>query len=136
MNRSATVAMLAATCASGVTRAFAQDFDVPFFVTAAGGPASGGDFELVGSIGQLDAGVALSGGGFELTGGLYGGPVGGNLRAPCPGDFNRDGTVDEQDLLEFLDGCASGDARADRTGDGVVDADDLLEFLASYVAAC
>lgn len=39
-------------------------------VDGGGGAASGGSFELVGSIAQADAGGPLSGGAFELTGGF------------------------------------------------------------------
>ncbi len=49
----------------------AQDFGIDWFATAGGGgDSSGGDFELIATIGQPDAGDLL-GGDFTITGGFW-----------------------------------------------------------------
>lgn len=47
-----------------------------------------------------------------------------------PGDFNRDGRVDEWDLLEFQAAWLAGEERADINGDGAIDIHDFVEFQA------
>ncbi|MBM4107712.1 MAG: hypothetical protein FJ255_02695 [Phycisphaerae bacterium] len=54
----------------------------------------------------------------------------------CRADLNRDGVVDFNDLLEYLNLYNAGDPRADRNADGVVDFNDLLEYLNLYNEVC
>ncbi len=54
----------------------------------------------------------------------------------CDGDFNRDGNVDTQDVLDFLNAWAAGDPEADTNGDGEVDTLDVLVFLNTWTAGC
>jgi len=54
----------------------------------------------------------------------------------CPGDWNGDGVVDFNDLLDFLNDFNAGAPRADVNGDGVVDFNDFLEFLNMYNTPC
>jgi len=95
-----------------------------------GGTSGGGGFQLEGTIGQPDAGVA-TGGDFVLSGGFWAG--GANTTPPCPEDLDGDGTVDFDDLLGVLAsfgecaGCPS-----DFDVDGDVDFDDLLLVLAVF----
>jgi hypothetical protein len=54
----------------------------------------------------------------------------------CVSDWNFDGTVDFNDLLEFLNNYNGLAPRADVNGDGVIDFNDLLEFLNLYNTPC
>lgn len=96
-------------------------------VTVDGGGAmraTGGGFELSGTIGQPDAGL-LTGVGFELTGGFW--------FAVATGDQNEDGAVDLVDYSVF-EACMTGpDGGAPGAGCEVLDADrngtiDLADF--------
>jgi hypothetical protein len=51
------------------------------------------------------------------------------------GDFDRDGTVTEADLIAFMDVFDTSGLRADIDRNGVVDTDDLNAFLADYGSA-
>jgi hypothetical protein len=51
-----------------------------------------------------------------------------------PGDFNRDGERNADDLVAFLDAYDNNAPRADLNRDGVVDAEDLAIFLAEYTS--
>jgi hypothetical protein len=54
----------------------------------------------------------------------------------CPADFNRDGGVNTQDVLAFLQAWANGLADADFNGDGSVNTQDVIAFLGAWVAGC
>lgn len=56
----------------------------------------------------------------------------------CPTDFNFDGTVDPDDLADYIAGYFSAPPhpRADFNGDEVVDPDDLADFIAFFFAGC
>jgi hypothetical protein len=62
----------------------------------------------------------------------------------CPGDYNRDGVVDQQDIDDFISGAANNDQYADWNMDGSVDIpptvppypDDFVAFMASWLAPC
>jgi dienelactone hydrolase len=54
----------------------------------------------------------------------------------CPADFNTDGVVDFNDLLEYLNLYNALDPEADLNADGVIDFNDLLEFLNRYNLPC
>jgi subtilisin family serine protease len=58
------------------------------------------------------------------------------LNGACDADFNADGTVDFNDLLEFLNLFNSGNRQADVNRDGVIDFNDLLAFVNLYNAGC
>ena len=56
----------------------------------------------------------------------------------CRPDFNRDGTLDPDDLADFI-ACyfdGAGCAAADYSGDGTADPDDLADFIADYFTGC
>jgi hypothetical protein len=85
MKRSILVVMLALLfCAGGV--ALAQTggpFDLTWWTAdGGGGTVNGGDYALMGTAGQPDAGAALSGGSYTLAGGFW---VGGPAITPVPG---------------------------------------------------
>ena len=115
------------------TPAFAQAFSIDWFTIEAGGATQGDPFELVSVIGQPDAGPAMTRGQFSLLGGFLAG-----LDAPpfCPADFNRDGTVDFFDYLDFVSAFADEDPTADFNGDAIVDFFDYLDFAQAFGAGC
>ncbi len=114
---------------------FAQDAD-PFEISnsptsGGGGISSGGEFVMVGSVGQAVTGPT-HGGEFEFHSGY--------LAAECicdQGDANCDGNVDAEDLTAVLShwgacpdlnpGC-----EGDLTNDGVVDGSDLTFVLSNW----
>ncbi len=53
-----------------------------------------------------------------------------------PADWNEDGVVDFNDLLEFLNRFNAQDPCADLNGDGVVDFNDFLEYLNLFNIGC
>ena len=56
--------------------------------------------------------------------------------APCPPDFNDDGTVNTQDFIAFLNAWVAGEPRADFNDDGTINTQDFIAFLNSWVAGC
>jgi hypothetical protein len=62
---------------SGLSRAHAQtggEYDLMrYTISAGGGTSAANGYTLVGTAGQVDAGVAMTGGGFTLVGGFWGG---------------------------------------------------------------
>lgn len=64
------LAVVSLSC--GMTRLNAQIYTIPWHtIDGGGGYASGGNFELEGTIGQHDAGPVMSGGNFEVRGGYW-----------------------------------------------------------------
>lgn len=57
---------------------------------------------------------------------------------PCPGDFNRDGDPNPDDLSDFIAAYFTVPAGSgtDVNADGVTDPDDLSDFIAAYFSAC
>jgi len=72
------------------------------------------------NVGRQGYGVAVT----------YGGPP------ACPADYDGSGTIDFNDLLEFLNLFNAQSPMAELTGDGVVDFNDMLEFLNRFNAGC
>ena len=58
------------------------------------------------------------------------------LGNPCPGDFNNDGVVNEQDFTDFLTAFVAGHYSADFKVDATVNSQDFIAFLNAYVAGC
>jgi hypothetical protein len=118
---------------------------IPWYtIDGGGGTSSGGAVVLSGTIGQPDAGVVMSNGQVSLAGGFWPGATG-TGSPPCPGrgpgacgpaDWNEDGVVDFNDLLEFLNRYNTQDACADLNADGVIDFNDFLEYVNIYNAGC
>lgn len=109
-----------------------SDYDLTWHtIDGGGGVSSGGSFQLVGTIGQPDAG-AMSGGTYVLAGGFWSGSTEPST-PPCFGDINNDSVIDVSDLLVLLGAWGPCSAcAADLTGDGHVDVSDLLALLAAW----
>jgi len=94
--------------------------------------ATGGTFNLGGTVGQPDASNELAGGAFRLTGGFW--------FTPCIlsyGDVDGNGCVDDADLLAVLFNFgATGLNPADLNCDGTVDDADLLTVLFNFGSGC
>jgi len=103
-------------------------------VDAGGGlAATGGGFELSGTIGQPDVGFA-GGGRFTLTGGFW--------FAPADGDCNTDGGVDLIDFNDFqpcfsgpVGGVGSGCRCFDVDQDSDVDLSDVAAFQRAFAGS-
>jgi uncharacterized membrane protein len=83
----------------------------------------------------------ISADGRTLTG--YGTHENGDIEAwiaylgnPCPGDFNKDNSVDEQDFTAFLDAFIAGHYTADYKADATIDSRDFIAFLNDWVLGC
>ncbi len=121
----------------GVAPAAAQSggpYEIVSYTIDGGGAmgATGGVFEMSGTIGQPDAGAPMVGGAFELTGGFWP-TVGGSS---CLADFTGDGLLDIADVFAFLSAYNALDPAADLVVDGVIDILDVFAFLGSYNAGC
>jgi len=113
----------------GLTAEFAIDW---YTIDGGGGTfGTGGGFGLGGTIGQPDAG-RMSGDAFGLFSGFW---------SWCqPGDFNGDGSLDDQDFAIFLAafGRHTGEpayvSTCDLDGDGTISLADYQTWLRSYRA--
>jgi len=114
-------------------------------VDSGGGSSAGGQFQLSGTIGQADAGVALVGGGWSVQGGFWSG-IGSEPIDTCLPDIvplpSGNGLVNVDDLLAVINGwgnCANPNlCPADiappglaggTVGNDVVNVDDLLAVI-------
>lgn len=111
------------------------DFDLSWWSIDAGGYtfATGGQFELGLTIGQHDAHAELYvPGGTFLNGGFWFEPC-----LTANGDVDRNGCVDDADLLQVLFAFgAEGPNNADQNCDLRVDDADLLIVLFNFGAGC
>ncbi len=60
----------------------------------------------------------------------------GNGECFCVADFNRDSTVNTQDVLAYLNAWVAGSLEADTNRDGTVNTLDMLEFLNHWSDGC
>jgi len=94
--------------------------------------ATGGVYNLGGTIGQPDASNVLAGGPYALTGGFWFTPC-----IPTNGDVDGNNCVDDADLLQVLFAFgATGLNPADVNCDAVVDDADLLIVLFNFGSGC
>ncbi|MFZ4573467.1 MAG: reprolysin-like metallopeptidase [Phycisphaerales bacterium] len=54
----------------------------------------------------------------------------------CRADFNRDGSVDGDDVIGFFGSWDAGETLADYNADGSVDGDDVIGFFGAWDAGC
>ena len=112
-------------------------YDLSWWTIDGGGVtfATGGAFNLGGTVGQPDASNALTGGTFSLTGGFWFAPA----CIPHSGDVDGNNCIDDADLLQVL--FAFGNTgqnlgRVDVNCDQVVDDADLLVVLFNFGSGC
>ena len=55
---------------------------------------------------------------------------------PCLADFNMDGSVDSQDVVEFFIAWDNGENAADLNGDDSIDSEDLVLFFLRFEVGC
>ena len=98
----ASISVIAAAIALvAAPRAFAQ-FDIPWHtIDGGGGVCSAGNFTVMGTIGQPDAGV-VSGGNFTIESGFWPGVLALQQTPATPGDMNCDGVVTVGDIGGFV----------------------------------
>ncbi|MHC4458352.1 MAG: hypothetical protein ACYS0I_14945 [Planctomycetota bacterium] len=108
------------------------DYELSWYtIDGGGGRSSGGQYELLGTIGQPDA-AAMSGGGYELLGGFWpGGPL-------CFVDFYRFARFAEwwleEECGEANNFCGGADLYED--GDNIVNKLDLKVFVEEWLCYC
>jgi hypothetical protein len=61
--------------------------------------------------------------------------AGSNTTPCCNADFNQNGTLEVQDIFDFLNAWFAGDARADINGGGLA-VQDIFDFLNAWFAGC
>lgn len=121
---------------SGLPVALAQTggpYDLSWHNIGPGGSASGGSYDLLGSIGQPDA-ATMSGGSYTLTGGfLPGGPT-----CALAGDLDGDGQVTVVDIQMIAAAWpqASASFPYDQNGDGDLDIQDVILVAAQFGDVC
>lgn len=121
---------------SGLPVALAQTggpYDLSWHNIGPGGAASGGSYDLLGSIGQPDA-ATMSGGSYTLTGGfLPGGPT-----CALAGDLDGDGQVTVVDIQMIAAAWpqASASFPYDQNGDGDLDIQDVILVAAQFGDVC
>ncbi|MCX7688826.1 MAG: hypothetical protein N2045_12740 [Fimbriimonadales bacterium] len=110
-------------------------YDLSWWTIDGGGItfATGGSFNMGGTIGQPDASNTLTGGTYSLTGGFWFAPA----CIPTNGDVDGSGCVDDADLLNVLFAFgATGINPADVNCDAMVDDADLLIVLFNFGSGC
>ncbi|CUU36019.1 hypothetical protein DCOP10_116176 [Armatimonadetes bacterium DC] len=110
-------------------------YDLSWWTIDGGGItfATGGSFNMGGTVGQPDASNALTGGGYSLTGGFWFTPA----CVATNGDVDGNGCVDDADLLTVLFNFgATGANPADVNCDAIVDDADLLIVLFNFGSGC
>jgi hypothetical protein len=121
---------------SSVPAALAQTggpYDLSWHNIGPGGRASGGSYDLLGSVGQPDA-ATMSGGSYTLTGGfLPGGPT-----CALAGDLDNDGQVTVLDIQLIAAAWPQAVASFpyDQSGDGDLDIQDVILVAAQFGDAC
>jgi len=62
----------------------------------------------------------------------------GDANPSCPADFNQDGTLDPDDLADFIGAffAVPSGAGSDFNNDGTTDPDDLADYISAFFAGC
>lgn len=97
-----TIAMMALAICCG-DQSMGQVFDISWYkIAGGGGYASGGNFELDGTIGQHDAGAVMSGGRFTMSGGFWAGSVGSTVETALVNSINVElGSINSGSVVEL-----------------------------------
>jgi len=113
---------------------------VRWFTVDGGGRmnCTGGNISVSGTFGQPDAGpigapinATMTGGIYAVRGGFWAG-----IRPPCAPDFNQNGTLEVQDIFDFLNAWFALDPRTDFNGVGGVTTQDIFDFLNAWFTGC
>jgi hypothetical protein len=124
------IALIAALALVVLPAAANAQFSIRWSTTDSGGGAlAGGTFTLTGTIAQPDAAPPATGAPFTETGGFWPG-----LNA-CRADFNGNGTLEVQDIFDYLNSWFAGNAAADFNGGGLA-VQDIFDFLNAWFAGC
>lgn len=62
--------------------------------------------------------------------------VGRQLTVTCAADYNHDGSINVQDIFDFLSSWFANLTAADFNGNHVIDVQDIFDFLAAWFAGC
>ena len=123
------VLLLTALAPSTARAQFSIDW---YTIDGGGGTSSGGGFEVVGTIGQHDAGPANTGGSFQLVGGFWGAFTQGG----CPADIDGNGVLNIFDFLAYQTAFSNNDPRADMDGNGTLNIFDFLAYQTAFGVGC
>ena len=103
-------------------------------IDGGGGTSTGGTYDLSGTIGQPDAGVAMTGGSYSVVGGFW--PGAAPAVNTCPADIappTGDGLVNVADLLLVINSWGScPGCHADINHDNIVNVADLLAVINTW----
>jgi hypothetical protein len=104
-------------------------------IDSGGGLLAGGSLTLRGTVGQPDAGTLVAAP-LALRGGFW--PGASSTPPPCPPDFDGSGSLDPDDLADFIAAYFTlpPDPRADFDGSGTIDPDDLSDYIGAFFAGC
>ena len=109
-------------------------YDLSWYtIDGGGGTSTGGTYDVSGTAGQPDAGIAMTGGGgYSITGGFW--PAAGPAVNPCPADIAApSGVVNAADLLAVINSWgACPNCHADINHDNIVNAADLLAVINAW----
>ncbi len=109
--------------------ALAQPTIRNFTIDCGGQVFTGGTLRLTSAIGQPDAGGAFATGALVLKGGFL-------TPGVCPADFNASGTVNVQDIFDFLAAWFANSPSADFNTQNGLGVQDIFDFLAAWFAGC
>jgi hypothetical protein len=91
----------------------------------------------VNALSLLPDGDLVMGGNFSLAGGSPSARVARyRFGSTCRADFNCSGTLEPQDLFDFMHAWFAADPRADFNGVGGITVQDILDFLAAWFVGC
>lgn len=123
------IAFAAAALTLAGTNALAQLAITSFTVDCGGQVSTAGTLRLTSTIGQPDAGGAFASGALVMKGGFL-------TPGVCPADFNASGTVNVQDIFDFLAAWFASAPSADFNGQNGIGVQDIFDFLASWFSGC
>jgi hypothetical protein len=104
-------------------------------IDSGGSTMTAGTLRLRATTGQPDAGrLTAASPPRTVQGGFWPGVI----RPPCPADFDGNGTLNPDDLSDFIAAYFSEppDPRADYDGSGMINPDDLADYIGAFFAGC